>query len=260
MQSFKRKDVFLSAIGLIVFTGFFSLNLNIIQAFPTSPSTPFTTGISYFGQGEYDKAISEFEKSIQLDPDHTESYYYLGQCYLQKGMIEYNKKNILNLKAYSLWRKAKEISDQAISLYEKIIKDNPEDLNSYLKLGNIYEIRSWVPFINEYDQALNYYLKALELEASSSSARNTGISVFLNLRIGYIYFEKKNYSQAIEYLERVAEMSPQNAEAYYYLGLSYDKIGEKEKALASFTKVLELAPQSEFAQEAEKELKKINKN
>ena len=224
------------------------------------PQMPFVAGMSYFGQGEYDKAISEFEKSIELDANHTESYYYLGQCYLQKGMIEYNKKNILNLKAYSLWRKAKEISDQAISLYEKVIKDNPEDLNSYLKLGNIYEIRSMVPFINEYDQALNYYLKALELEASSSSAGNTGISIYLNIRIGYIYFEKKNYSQAIEYLERAAEMSPQNAEVIYYLGMSYDKIGEKEKALTSFTKVLELVPQSEFAREAEKELKKINKD
>lgn len=258
MQSFKRKDVFLLAIGLIIFTGFFSLNLDIIQAFPTSPSTPFVAGMSYFGQGEYDKAISEFEKSIELDPDHTDSYYYLGQCYLQKGILEYDNQHIL--KAYSFYRKSYEISEKVIPQYEKMIKDNPEDLNSYLRLGYIYEIRSMVPFINEYDQALNYYLKALELEASFSSARNTGISVFLNIRIGYIYFEKKNYSQAIEYLERAAEMSPQNVEAYYYLGLSYDKIGLKEKAITSFTKVLELAPQSEFAREAEKELKKISKD
>jgi len=41
--------------------------------------------------------------------------------------------------------------------------------------------------------------------------------------------------------------------------LSYDKIGEKENALSYFEKVLELAPQSEFAQEAEKKLKKLNK-
>lgn len=258
MQSFKRKDVFLLAIGLIIFTGFFSLNLDIIQAFPTSPSTPFVAGMSYFGQGEYDKAIIEFEKSIQLDPDHTDSYYYLGQCYLQKGIIEYNNKNIL--KFYRFCRKSYEISEKVIPQYEKMIKDNPEDLNSYLKLGNIYEIRSKVPFINEYDQALNYYLKALELEASSSSARNAEISVFLNIRIGYIYFEKKNYSQAIEYLERAVRMSSRNVEATYYLGLSYDKIGEKEKALTSFTKVLELAPQSDFAREAEKKLNKINKD
>ena len=257
MQSFKRKDVFLLAIGLIIFTGFFSLNLDIIQAFSTSPSTPFVAGMSYFGQGEYDKAISEFEKSIQLDPEHTESYYYLGQCYLQKGILEYNNKHIL--KAYSFYRKSYEISEKVIPQYEKMIKDNPEDLNSYLRLSYIYEIRSMIPLNNEYDKALEYYLKALALDIVSEN-KNTNIYLYLNTRAGTIYFQKKDYLQAIEYLERAAEMSPQNAEVIYYLGMSYDKIGEKEKALTSFTKVLELAPQSEFAQEAEKKLKKINKD
>ena len=213
--------------------------------------------MSYFGKGEYDKAIIEFEKSIELDPNHTESYYYLGQCYLQKIIIEYNNKNFF--KANSLIRKANKISEQVIPKYEKIIEDNPEDLNSYLRLGYIYEVRSIIPFINEYNEALEYYLKALDLATSSSSAGNTGIIIYLNTRVGCIYFKEKKYSQAIEYLESAIKMSSHNAEAYYYLGLSYDKIGEMEKAREFLSRVIELAPQSEFAQEAEKELKKINK-
>ncbi|HAJ32080.1 MAG TPA: hypothetical protein DCK79_01715 [Candidatus Atribacteria bacterium] len=221
--------------------------------------TPFKVGMSYFSKGEYDKAIAEFEKSIELNLNHTESYYYLGQCYLQKGIIEYNNKNIL--KAYSLYRKANKFAEQVIPQYEKIIEDNPENFNSYLRLGYIYETRSIVPFINEYNEALEYYLKALDLttSSSSSSAGNTGIIIYLNVRIGYVYFEKKKYSQAIEYLESAIKMSSHNAEAYYYLGLSYDKIGEKEKAQEFLSRVIELAPQSEFAQEAKKKLKKINK-
>ena len=219
--------------------------------------SPFRTGLSYFGQGEYDKAIIEFEKSIELDENHTESYYYLGQCYLQKGIIEYNNKNIF--KAYSLYRKANELSEQVIPQYEKIIQDNPEDLNSYLRLGYIYEVRSIVPFINDYDKALIYYLKALDLTTGSSPAGNTGIIIYLNTRIGYVYFEEKKYLQAIEYLEAAEKMSPRNIEVAYYLGLSYDKIDETEKAREFLSRVIELAPQSEFAQEAEKELKKINK-
>ncbi|GAJ25012.1 unnamed protein product, partial [marine sediment metagenome] len=85
---------------------------------------------------------------------------------------------------------------------------------------------------------------------SSSLVGNTGISIYLNTRIGYIYFEKKKYSQAIEYLESAIKMSSYNAEACYYLGLSYDKIGEKEKAREFLSRVIELFPQSEFAQEA----------
>jgi len=217
--------------------------------------TPFRIGMSYFGKGEYDKAIIEFEKSIELDPNHTESYYYLGQCYLQKGIIEYNNKNIF--KAYGLYRKANEISEQVIPKYEKNIEDNPEDLNSYLRLGYIYEVRSIVPFINDYDKALKYYLKALALDAVSES-KNRGIYVYLNTRVGSIYFQKKDYLQAIEHLEKAVSILPykDSVEANYYLGLSYDKIDEKEKAQEFLSRVIELAPHSEFAQEAEKELKK----
>jgi len=55
------------------------------------------------------------------------------------------------------------------------------------------------------------------------------------------------------------KLSPRNIEVAYYLGLSYDKIGETEKAREYLVRVIELAPQSEFALEAGKELKKINK-
>jgi len=221
------------------------------------PQTPFRVGISYFSQGEYDKAIIEFEKSIELDESHTESYYYLGQCYLQKGMIAYNNKNIL--KAYSLYRKANKFAEQVILQYEKNIEDNPKDLNSYLRLGYIYEIRSIVPFNDEYNEALEYYLKALDLATSPSSAGNTGTIIYLNTRVGCIYFQEKKYSQAIKYLENAIKMSSQNIEAYYYLGLSYDKIDKIEEAREFLSRVIELAPQSEFAQEAEKELKKLSK-
>ena len=183
------------------------------------PQTPFRIGMSYFGKGEYDKAIIEFEKSIELDENHTESYYYLGQCYLQKGIREYYNKNIFT--AYSFYRKANKISEQVIPKYEKIIENNPENLNSYLRLGYIYEVRSNVPFINDYDKALKYYLKALSLDAASES-KNKGIYIYLNTRVGSIYYQIRDYLQAIEHLEKAVSISPyrDNVEANYYLGLS----------------------------------------
>ena len=230
----------------------------VVQPQPQT-QTPFKIGRSYFSKGEYDKAIIEFEKSIESDPDHTESYYYLGQCYLQKGIIEYNNKNIF--KAYSLYSEANKISEQVIPQYEKIIEENPADLNSYLRLGYIYEVRSIVPFVNDYDEALEYYLKALTLDAASES-KNKGIYAYLNTRVGSICYQTKDYLQAIEHLQKAISIFPDrdNIEAYYYLGLSYDKIGETEKAQEFLSRVLELAPQSEFAQEAEKELKKMDKD
>ena len=226
--------------------------------FNDSVKDPYTTGISYFAKGEYEQAILEFEKSIESDPNHTDSYYYLGQCYLQWGIIEYNKKHIL--KSYKLYRKANKVAEQVIPLYEKMIEDNPNDLNTFLKLGYIYEVKSIIPFIDEYEIALKYYLDALDLDFVSFN-QNTGIYIYLNTRIGIISFQEKDYLQAISHLEKALEAihHQENAEACYYLGMSYAKIKEKEKALGFLSKVIEFAPQSEFAQKAQKEIKKLSK-
>jgi len=216
----------------------------------------FTLGVSYFGKGEYEKAIPEFEKSIQSKPEHTDSYYYLGQCYLQMGIREYNRKHIF--KAYGLYRKANKVAEEVIPLYEKAIEQNPNDLNALMKLGYIYEVKSFVPYINEYEAALRYYLAAVELKTVTPE-RNRSIYIFLHFRIGVIYFHEKDYMRAISYLEKALEtLSIQDdAEIYYYLGMSYDKINEKEKALDLLIKVIEIAPQSEFAREAQEKIERL---
>lgn len=238
----------------------------------TSPQKSFNEGLALFRQSKYEQAIPYFNTMLLQDPEHTESYYYLGQCYLQLGIIEYNQKNIF--KAYSLYRKANEIAEQVIPLYIKGIKQDPDELNNYIKLGYIYELRSEVPFNDEYKIALEYYLKGLEvvkrlennlISDPSISASNTqryspyrGIKIYFLSRAGYIYWLKKDYTEAIDYLEQAVELSPENIEGNYYLGLSYVKIGEKEEAKPYLLRVIELVPQSEYAQEAEKILKKID--
>ena len=220
---------------------------------------PFTKGMSHFIKAEYDEAIPEFEKAIELKPNDTEGYYYLGQSYLQQGINEYNNKNIF--KAYNLYRKANKVAEQVIPLYEQMIKEDPKDLNILLKLGYIYEVKSLVPFINEYDEALKYYLRALDLETVNKH-KNTGYFINLNARIGIIYFQMEDYSEALSYLEQSMQTNQSGigVEVYYYLGLAYDKIDEKEKALEYLLKVEELSPQSDFAREAQKKIEELVKD
>lgn len=238
----------------------------------TSPQTSFKEGLALFKEGEYEQAIPYFETMLARDPEHTEGYYYLGQCYLQLGIIEYNKKNIF--KAYSLYRKANEIAEQVIPLYIKAINQDPNELDNYIKLGYIYELRSEAPFNDEYKIALEYYLKGLEaverlennlISDPSVSAPNIqkyspyrGIKIYFLSRTGYIYWLEKDYTEAINYLKQAVELSPQNIEVNYYLGISYVKIGEKEEAKQCLLRVMELSPQSELARETEKILKKID--
>ncbi len=52
----------------------------------------FRSGTRFFADGDYDKAIEEYKKAIQIDPNHINSHLNLGEAYYQKGMYQEAKK------------------------------------------------------------------------------------------------------------------------------------------------------------------------
>ena len=45
-------------------------------------------GDAYFEKEEYDKAIAEFSRAIELDPNYAEAYYKRGVAYLRKDKYD----------------------------------------------------------------------------------------------------------------------------------------------------------------------------
>jgi hypothetical protein len=56
----------------------------------------------------------------------------------------------------------------------------------------------------------------------------------------YSWAKLERYAEAAEDYSKVIEMDPTNAHAYHNRGISYDKLGFVDLAIADFTKVLEL--------------------
>ena len=82
---------------------------------------------------EYEKAISFYEKAIELDPDYTMAYYNLGIAYRKQGN-----------------------TTKAIESYKKAIELKPDYTKAYYNLGIAYHD-------DDFDQALFYYKKAARL-------------------------------------------------------------------------------------------------
>ncbi len=61
----------------------------------TDPSIFYNLGVSYYTAQNLDKAISYFEKSVQLDPKYVDGYYQLGLVYMAKNN---NAKAVENFK------------------------------------------------------------------------------------------------------------------------------------------------------------------
>ena len=94
----------------------------------------FKKGHSYQEKGQWDKAIAEYNKAIELNPEYAEAYYNRGLAHYHKGQY-----------------------DQAISDYNKAIEINPEYAVVYHNRGSAY-IK-----LDQSDRACDDYQKACDL-------------------------------------------------------------------------------------------------
>lgn len=77
--------------------------------------------------------------------------------------------------------------------------------------------------------------------------------VGLFFQLGLLKYTAKDYPGAIDALERATTLTPDYANAMYFLGLSYDKVGRKSDAIRQFDRIGELNPDNQ-------EVKNILKN
>jgi tetratricopeptide (TPR) repeat protein len=203
-------------------------------------ATCLREGKELFWEQEYAKAIEQLEKCIELDPDNPEIYYYMAQAYFQRGQRS-------TLRAIRYFRQAYDVSETAIEKYWLQIENSPEEdhINQYLRLAYIYEIRSLIPGVDEFQKALELYQKVLEEKPFVTSAY---------YHMGWIYYQQEKYPEAIDIYLKYLEPGLKSDFVYYHLALSYDKIDEKEKANHYYNLILEEFPDTEFAERAKKEL------
>ena len=125
-------------------------------------------GYAYFNKGEYDAAIADYTKAIELDPKDAIAYNNRGYAYLDKGeydaaIADYTKAITINPKyalgygnrcaAYN--QKGK--YDQAIADCTQAIKITPNNPIAYKNRGNAYYNKG------EYDLAIADFTKAIDI-------------------------------------------------------------------------------------------------
>ncbi|MBN2418338.1 MAG: tetratricopeptide repeat protein [Deltaproteobacteria bacterium] len=162
------------------------------------------TGFKYFKKGQFEKAISNFDKAIELDPGVT-------LCYLARGQIYMEKREI----------------DKAISDFNRTIELNPYLMNAYIFRGGAYFIAGQI------DNAIVDYNKAIEMKPEDAA--------IYNLR-GNAYYTKGDIDKAIADYSRAIEINPGLAAAYYNRGSAYNFYGRIDLASDDYQKALELNP------------------
>lgn len=137
-------------------------------------------GLAYFDQGEYDKAISDFSRAIELKRDYADGYYNRGLAYQKKG--EYSK---------------------AAADYTEAIIISPKYLKAYINRGQVYSVSK------EHEKAILDFRRAIEAAPLETAG-------YFNLAYLYLTLGKKE--EAATVYNKILEIDPNDAEARLNLG------------------------------------------
>jgi tetratricopeptide (TPR) repeat protein len=176
-------------------------------------------GSTYEQRKEYKNAIDAFKKAIQLDRDNLDAIRGLAENLMNDGQM-----------------------DAALEQYQVIADANPEDAQTYLRIGEIYRRQG------KYDQALESlkkadtmvpdslevpynmaavyqaqgrYEEALKLlqdlvkktekpDTSYSQADRNNRAIFVE-RLGMVYRDQENYPAAVETFRKMLTLGDENA-------------------------------------------------
>ena len=139
---------------------------------PDNPNALNNLGLRYQKEGEYEKAIEQFEKALELQPNYAAALNNLGICYGNLDRLE-----------------------EAERSFKRTIEIKPKDI---FAMNNLAVICLRTRRLNE---ARQYAQKALEIEPQYASARFT---------LGSIYATVGQFAQAEKEFETALEIEPGN--------------------------------------------------
>lgn len=119
--------------------------------------------------------------------------------------------------------------------------------NGYPPLGNLGEL--YLRYLKDYKKAEEYYLKAIVVE-------HDYLETYYSELYQLYRFQMKDIKKAEDILISGVEKYPKKTNILADLGLHYRQMGQKEKAVEAYKKLLMIYPESRVAKEALSELEK----
>jgi tetratricopeptide (TPR) repeat protein len=183
-------------------------------------------------QGDYEKAISFYEKELEIDQKSFSSNPIpLAYTYNNIGTVYDSMKEYSNAQFYY---------EKALEIYQKHLPPDHQDLAaSYNNIGFLYNN------MGEYSKALSYYQKALEIKQKTLPPNHPLLATAYN-NIATVFYNMKEYSNVLSFYEKAMEIEqktlpsnhPDLATTYNNIAVAYEKMKEYSKALSFYERAL----------------------
>lgn len=195
------------------------VNLNkSIELDPSKEGYYVTRGIIWDLKGEYEEAISDYNRAIELNPEFAYAFSHRGITYRDHGEYE----------------KALQDFDMAIEL-------NPADAQAYYNRGTAYQYLGDFEVINEYyDAALADYNAAIA---------DYDTAIEKDEEYEWAYFDKgqvlqilKRYDEAILEYSNFLDLNPSHPDAFQWRGYCFMVLGDFQSAEDDIKTSLDIMP------------------
>jgi len=108
-----------------------------------------------------------------------------------------------------------------------------------------YELAERYTASREYEKAVREYLKLINPHVKNGK-RYIYYDKEVVTRLGIVYWKMQKYSTAAKIFNRVIEKDPFYGKAIFYLGLSYESMGDEDKAIDTYKKFTGIEPNDPF--------------
>lgn len=184
---------------------------------PSSAMIHLMLGTDYNLMKEYDKALSNLNKSMELTD--SVDYEAVSQIMSSMGDVYY----------------AKGDRDSAFVYYDKAISIDPDNLLALNNCAYYLAVEG-----RDLDKAEEMSARTIKERPDDATSLDT---------YAWVMFRKKNYTEAMAYIDKaIANSEDPSEELYHHAGDIYFMNGEPQKALEFWEKALALDPDNELLQ------------
>ncbi len=157
---------------------------------------------------DFESAAALYRNAIQIDSTHEDSWFNLGNMYLELNQ---------NVKARNCWR--------------HIIRYNNSSARAHMQLGRLY-------LAHERQDVFN--IESAKMEFQLAFELNKIVTGPL-MSLGHVALIKREIASAAEYFRAVAGSDARSVEARFLLGYIYWSQGKRQESMRAFEEAISVA-------------------
>lgn len=216
-------------------------------------------------KGDYDEAIVDYTKAIDLDPNNEVIYFHRGKVQLYKGnydraiddlnkAIKLDAEYVLAYSYRGYSKRKKDDFDGAIKDFNKAIELNSDDVLTFGRIdeeplygsGKGFDQNNFEEFNNrgtakalngDYEGAIADFNKAMKINPNDEKPYHT---------CGIAKSKRGDFDGAIAEFNKAIELKPKYARAFSNRGNIYFYKKEFKKAIEDYQKYLEIKPKNKY--------------